>query len=377
MDKDFDIRVNDIFDELSEENKRLNEELMFANNCLKVLNEFKSLLNKFYLKFHTIIDSEDKQEFSRLQEMFTSLTKPKQEINENKAKIEYLEESCPQYLQPIKTEHYSYESIDGNEYQLSDNTIEEKSTEIFEIIEIRDQNQIHENYFQTNESHSTAVMDRDYGESDGNDVQIINSSKNQKKKRKKKLFVCYYDGCHKPLNSKQTLINHIKRVHTLEKSFKCEICSKSFVTNWELTDHKKQFHSNSWLSEYRARNAKNSKKHIKRRHSSKGNIVECDYEDCHQRFKSIPDMKRHKKEYHSADTLSEWAQNSTSDSCIETIDGKFICDFKDCAKRFDTKKKLFCHRRGHLKRFVCEWTDCQMRFRDRTQLKKHMIIHNV
>ena len=49
--KDLDIKVNDIFDELSEENKRLNEELIFTNNCLNVLNRFKALFNKIYTKF--------------------------------------------------------------------------------------------------------------------------------------------------------------------------------------------------------------------------------------------------------------------------------------------------------------------------------------
>ena len=36
------LRVNDVFEELSEENKRLLNELMFANKCLKVLITFKS-----------------------------------------------------------------------------------------------------------------------------------------------------------------------------------------------------------------------------------------------------------------------------------------------------------------------------------------------
>ena len=67
------IRVNDIFDDLSEENKRLNNELMFANNCLKVLTEFKSLFNKICLKFEKSIDFEYKQELNRLENEFNSV----------------------------------------------------------------------------------------------------------------------------------------------------------------------------------------------------------------------------------------------------------------------------------------------------------------
>ena len=40
----FSIKVNDVFEELSEENKRLLNELMFANKCLKVLITFKTFV---------------------------------------------------------------------------------------------------------------------------------------------------------------------------------------------------------------------------------------------------------------------------------------------------------------------------------------------
>src|ERR1700712_816455 len=92
------IKVNDIFDELSEENKRLNEELMFANNCLNVLNKFKSLLNKICVKFETIIDSEDKQELNQLEDEFNSFIKSKEQINETNVKEinGNIEENCNQ-----------------------------------------------------------------------------------------------------------------------------------------------------------------------------------------------------------------------------------------------------------------------------------------
>jgi hypothetical protein len=42
--KEVVIRINHIFDELIEENKRLKNELLFANKRLNVFNEFKSYL---------------------------------------------------------------------------------------------------------------------------------------------------------------------------------------------------------------------------------------------------------------------------------------------------------------------------------------------
>ena len=39
------VLVNDIFDDLFNENKRLLNELLFANKCIEVLNEIKTFLD--------------------------------------------------------------------------------------------------------------------------------------------------------------------------------------------------------------------------------------------------------------------------------------------------------------------------------------------
>jgi hypothetical protein len=38
------IKINDIFNELKQQNKRLGNELMFANKCVVILIKFKSYL---------------------------------------------------------------------------------------------------------------------------------------------------------------------------------------------------------------------------------------------------------------------------------------------------------------------------------------------
>ena len=57
------IKINDIFDELKAENKRLLNELLFAN-------QLKSHLIKIYEKYESVIDCEDKQHFQRLLQDF-------------------------------------------------------------------------------------------------------------------------------------------------------------------------------------------------------------------------------------------------------------------------------------------------------------------
>src|SRR5260370_31462165 len=79
--KEFYIELNDIFDELREENKRLNNELLFANKCLNVLNKFKIHLNNIYQKFDSIIDSKHKQELNELEIEFKNINNFEKIIN--------------------------------------------------------------------------------------------------------------------------------------------------------------------------------------------------------------------------------------------------------------------------------------------------------
>ena len=51
--------VNDIFDDLKEENKRLFNELLFADKCLKFLTEFKSFVDLVINKINNYLEEND------------------------------------------------------------------------------------------------------------------------------------------------------------------------------------------------------------------------------------------------------------------------------------------------------------------------------
>ena len=63
-----EIVVNDVLEELNEENKRLFEELLFANKCLKVLNEFKSFVEFNSNQFKLNLEENNKQLYEKLSE---------------------------------------------------------------------------------------------------------------------------------------------------------------------------------------------------------------------------------------------------------------------------------------------------------------------
>jgi hypothetical protein len=58
--KSFDLRINDLFVELKEENNRLYEQLLFAEKVIKVLEKFRNYLNNFRINcdFNEFIGNE-------------------------------------------------------------------------------------------------------------------------------------------------------------------------------------------------------------------------------------------------------------------------------------------------------------------------------
>ena len=67
------IEVNDIFEDLNEEIKRLKNEFNFANISLNILLKYKTFLKNIFLKYDQNIDSEDKQKLKQLDEELNSV----------------------------------------------------------------------------------------------------------------------------------------------------------------------------------------------------------------------------------------------------------------------------------------------------------------
>ena len=60
------ILVNDIFDELIDENKRLLNELLFSNKCINLFIEFKSFIDSISLKLKPILVSNELIKYNEL-----------------------------------------------------------------------------------------------------------------------------------------------------------------------------------------------------------------------------------------------------------------------------------------------------------------------
>ncbi len=74
----FSIKVNDIFDELIEENKRLLNELLFANKCLNVFIDFKTKLNVIFDDLRLKLNSNEIKLFEDLDNKYKEVLNEKQ-----------------------------------------------------------------------------------------------------------------------------------------------------------------------------------------------------------------------------------------------------------------------------------------------------------
>ena len=360
--KQFYIRINDIFDDLSEENKRLNNELMFANNCLNILNKFKIILKRFYENYETFIKLEDKQHLIELEDEFNSIIEEQNEINEQKTN------------KNVK-----------NGQKVSEDINEEINSPFDETNDsFEDQNSIdfNDNSDQLFEENQDSVTDSD-GSVDQKTVITNNVIENQQK-----LFITEISV---ETNSCESSDETIKTKKSCAKSGakikkKTELNSDS---DYQLSDGSgystdpKTFSCN--LCEYSTNTRRCLKQHILSMHSNEEIRVECDFEKCHKIFKDMTSMKTHKRLYHSTQRLvCEWP------GCGQTYKTKrslkehkrthfgvkqFKCTLEGCGKAFVMQKGLSQHKMYHRKQYVCQWHECGQCFGDKRVLSVHMNKH--
>ena len=69
------IEIRDIFDDLREENRRLLNELLFADKCLKCLTEFKLFLDLIFNKINNNLENNDILKYKQLRSRYEDIMK--------------------------------------------------------------------------------------------------------------------------------------------------------------------------------------------------------------------------------------------------------------------------------------------------------------
>ena len=371
------ILINDIFEELSEENKRLLNELMFANKCLNVLIRFKTFIDFIFNKIETNLDSNNCQKFKELRKEVEDIFEEKEKITNQNIK----EENQSKQTLPLKSttsalnssERFEKTSKNSLNEMILPNDINSKESEDFV--------DNYESIFDSNDS------------TEEESFKSVKSVKIKETFDLKKRFVCESVGCGKAYTTSDRMKRHF-RTHFLEESLKCEIkgceyrtweridftnhmnvhkgirphvctdCDKSFTTRKYLKIHIKNIHSVSeeWvicqICDKQFKNKKFLNSHQKAVHNNHKKLV-CDHPNCGFRASFNSEMNSHKKRKHS-------------------IIRPFICDFKDCAKDFKTQADLNYHAKLHYLERIhkCPNEGCGKAFKTNKELKKHEITHS-
>ena len=397
------LKVNDVFDELREENKRLNEELMFANNCLKVLDEFKRLLFRICGKFETIIGSEDKQELNRLEEEFNSISKSSE--TKNQIKVEFNEKSTE------LSENLS-ENRDKNEINIRRSGRTDRKVYAIPVKRRLPKTE-------SKPKRKPIVIPKP--EEEPNSLLLLRRNNFDAKTQS---YVCPNPFCDKSFDGRRKLYDHFRIIHCKKKTFFCshenckmsfrtgvalkshsikhsdyrphccpfEECDHRFKTKATLNTHINGFHSNikPFKCEECGKTFKLSTVWKRHQLGHKSQLYfRCTFEDCQHLSNSAYDLEKHKKLVHNILRKlneCEWPgcgyQTHRPDSFkahkrLHTGEKPYLCDWPDCGKTFRVRPHLKFHQLVHknLKPVACVWPGCQYRCRTSANLYIHMKVH--
>ena len=425
------IRVNDIFDELIDENKRLKQ-------CLNVFIQFKTFVDLVFKKLKNNLDSNDLQEFNRLKEVVKEVISNSEDIISNEPLIT----SKKKTKTKLKLKK-SAKSVD-------------KTLKISEKSNIKSEEFIIETTEDGN--HPFVCHFIGCGKGFPSEESLSTHTRSHVKTRlPPKKFLCSVEGCNYRTDIRQRLDGHLN-VHKGVKPYKCQTCGKGFTHIINVRNHERYAHSSGdgeetyvcplngctkvcktrkqflfhqtshekgkqWSCshpncDYRTVTERFLQQHIKSKHTERdpkpfkcshegcdkafsvkyylklhikgihGTGYDCTHEGCAYHCRTSCGLRNHiKAEHYGVKWSCEWPGcefTTSKHTSLNThkwvhLDSNFSCDWPQCGKRFKRKEALDLHTRRHNndKRYVCVcvWPGCQYRCVDSGNFQKHKRIH--
>ena len=379
------IESNDVFEELAEENDRLLNELIFAENCLKMFIEFKTFIELILDKNSIALN--DKQRYEELKNDIDNslshrsvLSSLKSENTENESNF------YQQFNDHFEDNITEFESSE-QELPFSDEILAIRQ----EVVNTSTENTSNRSPYKAKESFKTYFRQK-YGRRKASNKLFVcpvfackyssDIRKNyltHKQIHSEKKFECSHPGCDYRSYKKSITDRHMKRMHSSRKERQENTNTSDKINSNGSTNKTKKSFKTSKLGksgqtvvskklfvcpvdgcEYRSYVRKWFTNHKWRIHSEKK--IKCSYSGCDYRSTMKCNIRRHVKRKH----LSE---------VVESIPGLstdlFKCDFEGCSFVTYRSKAFSVHKSTHLdKKFKCPHSRC-----DYTSVDKRMTYH--
>ncbi|XP_065088201.1 zinc finger protein ZFP2-like [Ochlerotatus camptorhynchus] len=207
-------------------------------------------------------------------------------------------------------------------------------------------------------------------------------------------YLCCVRNCTSSHTSEDSLLEHIKKDHNLNRNdralspsgdLQCPFCLRFFESKAKLAGHYiNRYGSVSYQREYQCHECGKvySSLSLLRAHENKHAEVkphECDV--CFKRFYSEAVLKQHKLIHTQSKTLACSICGMTfrtkmflvNHYRVHSDDKPFVCDV--CHKPFRHSSSLFTHKKIHNPNMQYKCSECGKGFTDTANLKRHMVSH--
>ena len=328
------IRVNDIFDELKSENKRLLNELLFANRYINKLVEFKSLIDEKTNQIKQCLESDQLKRYDVLAEEITTLS---QQLFLRQLDITLTNDDITDqqmfesYGQDFGEENYGVEAIYGDDGVYDGEDAEE-------------------------DEEGDPDDDDEPLRSLQNMLEDLSPSQKAKVGRRRKFLVCDWSDCGRTFASKQYLDLHVKS-HLGEKP-KTGRRRKQLVCEWP--DCGRVFASKQYLDYHM-----NS-------HTGERRFV-CEFPNCSYRSYYPSNLKLHVSRMHRPDPS---VMDNMDDQSLSILYPTFKCTYVGCDKSFKTKDDLKQHSQRHSSErpYKCNYDNCDRTYKSCRELRQHKLM---
>ena len=257
--------MNDIFDELFNENKRLLNELLFAEKCIKVLNKIKIFIN----------------------------------LNSNEIKVNLVSKQLKVFNDLLQTIEEVFREKNSFVIEVKEEVIEKSVESIKRVKSVVKKNP------------KLIKTKRKNKNKDKNSIEVVSLKKNENKRIETKAdnnsidsqWVCDYSECGQRLRGEKSLRIHLwkhqkalgndwLRCQYPECTYKCQYISKLFQHERKHNDEK-PFECNECHNKFKSEF--NLKLHTEKRHELLSEPIVCTVDDCNRQFRSEASFKSHHK----------------------------------------------------------------------------------